>query len=324
MQPSLGIHYGSRAGIGPMGRGFSLTGFSRIERCGKDVARDGKAAPIVWDNTDCFCLDGQRLVPVSGTNGANGTIYHTEIESFSRVTSFSSSTDTLGPTNFSVETKDGRTLRYGYHTGRLEGQRDVSQGSETTVQVPARYAWALDQIEDRFGNYIAINYTSTTIGTATSFLPQSISYTGHTLASPDRGVVFEYGDITATDAVRATYVAGMAFDHTKYLSAVTVMVAESMVRHYSFGYWKVKPVPELRSITEDDGITSRDATTFNWDQSGSSDLQQVDIGDINDITGYPLPGSRLIRAADMDGDGLDDMGADLAYNSELRPKRIAS
>jgi hypothetical protein len=144
------------------------------------------------------------------------------------------------------------------------------------------------------------------------------------LASPDRGVVFEYGDITATDAVRATYVAGMAFDHTKYLSAVTVMVAESMVRHYSCGYWKVKPVPELRSITEDDGITSRDATTFNWDQSGSSDLQQVDIGDINDITGYPLPGSRLIRAADMDGDGLDDMGADLAYNSELRPKRIAS
>ena len=35
---------------------------------------------------DRFCLDGQRLMLVSGSYGASGSVYGTEKEGFSRVT----------------------------------------------------------------------------------------------------------------------------------------------------------------------------------------------------------------------------------------------
>jgi hypothetical protein len=49
---------------------------------------DGYAGPIKNDETDQFCLDGQRLIAKApGVYGADGTVYHTVIDSFSKVTS---------------------------------------------------------------------------------------------------------------------------------------------------------------------------------------------------------------------------------------------
>ncbi|WP_199789400.1 SpvB/TcaC N-terminal domain-containing protein [Sorangium cellulosum] len=41
IQPSLAITYSSRAGNGPLGVGFSLSGLSSIQRCHKTIAIDG-------------------------------------------------------------------------------------------------------------------------------------------------------------------------------------------------------------------------------------------------------------------------------------------
>src|SRR5262245_37446616 len=41
VQPSVALTYSSNAGIGYLGRGWSLTGFSAISRCGKTAAQDG-------------------------------------------------------------------------------------------------------------------------------------------------------------------------------------------------------------------------------------------------------------------------------------------
>jgi hypothetical protein len=51
------------------------------------LAQDGVRGSINYDANDRFCLDGQRLVAISGTYGADGTEYRTEIESFSKVIS---------------------------------------------------------------------------------------------------------------------------------------------------------------------------------------------------------------------------------------------
>lgn len=306
IQPTLALHYGSRAGNGQMGRGFSLSGLSQIKRCGRSVGRDGAASPVRWSNTDYFCLDGKRLIAISGGNGGEGTRYRTEIDNFSRISSLS--VDALGPRTFLVETMDGRKLWYGKSTGRLEGKRDVpvtSGGSPGTLD--ARYAWALDRVEDRFGNYMTIQYSLLYFGKSVSFLPSSIAYTGHPTVSPDRFVEFQYESSPAGYGVQQTYVAGMAFDQTTLLTDLRMKVGGSVVRRYHFAYLKSRPLPELNSVTEGDGVTEREPTIFDWHEEANSDFYSADLGSITDITTNVDPARRILRAGDIDGDGLDDL-----------------
>jgi RHS repeat-associated protein len=61
VQPSLALNYSSRAGNGPLGVGWSLSGVSAITACRRTPAADeayGARYP------DRLCLDGQRLVEV--------------------------------------------------------------------------------------------------------------------------------------------------------------------------------------------------------------------------------------------------------------------
>ena len=55
---------------------------------------------------------GQRLVPVNGDYGADGTEYRTTFEEFSRV--ISSGTAGSGPEKFKVWKKSGEIFEYGY------------------------------------------------------------------------------------------------------------------------------------------------------------------------------------------------------------------
>jgi hypothetical protein len=87
MAPSLSLAYNSQAGNGLVGMGFSLEGLAAIGRCPRTIATDGVRGSVNYDANDRFCLDGQRLIAISGTYGANGAEYRTEIESFTKVIS---------------------------------------------------------------------------------------------------------------------------------------------------------------------------------------------------------------------------------------------
>ena len=83
MQPDLALSYNSNRRNGLLGWGWSLSGLSVISRCPADHVRDGFVAGInpadlslYPDNKYRYCLDGQRLVNVSGNN------YRTENEQF--------------------------------------------------------------------------------------------------------------------------------------------------------------------------------------------------------------------------------------------------
>jgi hypothetical protein len=41
---------------------------------------------VNYDDNDRYCLDGQRLIAISGQNGKSGSEYRTEIETFSEPT----------------------------------------------------------------------------------------------------------------------------------------------------------------------------------------------------------------------------------------------
>ena len=69
LEPSLSFVYGSRGGNGLLGMGWSLGGLSVIHRCPQTEAQDGTRGGVHYDTDDRFCLDGQRLIAISGTYG---------------------------------------------------------------------------------------------------------------------------------------------------------------------------------------------------------------------------------------------------------------
>ena len=75
VQPQISLNYSSQGGNGIMGVGWSIGGLSTITRCRQTKETDGQSTAVDLTSDDRFCLDGQKLVAVSGTYGASGTEY---------------------------------------------------------------------------------------------------------------------------------------------------------------------------------------------------------------------------------------------------------
>nr|VFK68276.1 MAG: virulence plasmid B protein [Candidatus Kentron sp. UNK]VFK73512.1 MAG: virulence plasmid B protein [Candidatus Kentron sp. UNK] len=125
MQPDLAITYNSNGGNGLLGVGFSLSGLSVITRCGQTIAQDGRKGGIYYDARDRFCLDGQRLIAISGTDGGDGTEYRTEIDGYSKVVSHGQ--QGIGPAWWRVRTKSGQVMEF----GNTADSRIEAQGKDT-------------------------------------------------------------------------------------------------------------------------------------------------------------------------------------------------
>ena len=87
MVPSLKLSYSSQNGNGILGVGWTLAGLPSISRCAQTKAQDNVRGAVTFTTGDRFCMDGQRLVAISGNYGADGTEYRTEIDSYSRIIS---------------------------------------------------------------------------------------------------------------------------------------------------------------------------------------------------------------------------------------------
>jgi len=109
--PRINLNYSSNAGDGVAGIGWSIGGLSNITRCKQTLAQDGRSTAITLTANDRFCLDGQRLILTSGTYGAPGSTYRTEIDSYAVITAVNGSTG--NPAYFSVQRKDGTLSDYG-------------------------------------------------------------------------------------------------------------------------------------------------------------------------------------------------------------------
>jgi hypothetical protein len=152
MQPSVSINYNSGAGNGLLGYGWALSATSSITYDRKNLYHDGVLEPAYINAGSPFVLDGQRLIPISGSNGANGTEYRTEQESFSRIKSYGSSGGcSTCPNYFIVEQKDGIVIEY----GTLEST-NITKLKNTNGTLPI--IWYLSKVKDLYGNYIEYKY----------------------------------------------------------------------------------------------------------------------------------------------------------------------
>lgn len=150
MAPTLSIEYDSSSGDGNLGRSFTVGGLSQIVRCNRTKADDGYAKGIEFKDTDAFCLDGQRLVAVSGANGGVGTEYRTKIDGFSQIVSYGGTSG--DPSYWQIRTKAGLLLEY----GRGSTSRIIAKSYPPTSATAL--LWTLNRSVDTVGNEITYSY----------------------------------------------------------------------------------------------------------------------------------------------------------------------
>lgn len=210
-EPKLAFVYNSQAKNDWLGQGWNMSGISTIQRCPQILAIDGKRVGISYTDSDRLCLDGQRLVNVSGEYWQSGTTYHTELDNLSRVTQIGSQ----GDVKFVIKTKSGLTLNY-YRSFKPLNPVDLNQ----TIGQP--YAWVISSMQDEFGNKIKFFYDS---GSHEIVLKE--------IAYDDYKIVF---NSSSRQDSTLQYRSGRAFKRTKALTSVVSYHAESPVLKYRMGY----------------------------------------------------------------------------------------
>jgi RHS repeat-associated protein len=295
LTPKLALSYSSNRGDGLLGVGWGLAGLSAISRCNLTYAQDGVAGSPQLTATDRFCLDGNRLRITSGTYGAAGATYQTEIANFSNITS--NGTAGTGPAWFSVQGKDGLTYQYGNTTDSA-----ILAVGTTTVNV-----WALNAVLDRNGNAITFTYTDDT--TNGSYRIASIQYTctGSSLTNYGYSINFTYQTRSSVDPLYKFTVGGVD-NQFYYLTNITVDTVSgttlTMVHGYelTFGQGAASSRLRIASVQECGSSTSdcypMSSITYQDGQTGwGSEI--ANSGNAANLA-YALP-------IDVNGDGIDDL-----------------
>lgn len=304
IQPSIALTYSSSGGVGYIGRGWSLAGFSSISRCSKTVSQDGNATPVMLYPTDGYCLDGNRLRLQAGTYGQSGSVWATEIADFSRITASGyQSAGTLGfggPESWTVERKDGTRWTYGATTNAR-----VAVGDYNIARM-----WLLNQIEDRVGNKVVFTYESqdsTTIGTTH---PTKVEWTQTTHSSGTFVYSMEFEYISGGNAVissQAGFIAGATVRDTDLLTSISVKQSGSTVRKYVLSYESSPTTGAKRLIAiaecSDAAATDCLGTTTIGYQNGQSDLESSP----SFSTSISSTASNFNGKLDYNGDGYKDL-----------------
>lgn len=254
LAPQLSVNYSSQAGNGLMGKGWGLCGSSAITRVPQDLYHDGQVKEVQLNESDRFALDGIRLTV---TKKDVNTEYHTESESFSRITSYGTSGS--GPRWFKVETKDGKILEYG------NSDNSILQPSSKDEAM----FWYLSKITDPSGNYITYTYHSDR--TKGEFWLEKVEYTGNANA----GLV-PYNSVNLTYQARpdtsTTYIAGCGIVQNVLLTGIAAVNEGTTVHEYEFKYSQ-NIFSQLNEVIEyGTNHTALNSTKINWSANSSENV----------------------------------------------------
>lgn len=294
MSPALTLDYNSDGGNGLLGVGWSLGGLPSIGRCPKTVAQDGVKDRVDFTADDRFCMDGERLVVVSGTYGAANSEYRTEIEGFTKVVAYGAAG--AGPAYFKAWTKSGQIIEFGNTTD----SRILATGTST-----AR-SWAANRISDTKGNYLTISYYNNA-ATGEAY-PTRIDFTGNASASltPYNSVRFEYED---RDDDITQYASGATILTTKRLKRLkTYQGASTVVRVYELAYGTGSSTQRSRvtsiKLCDGSGTNCLPATTFSMTEASLSFPSQPAS---NPIATGNMGSALALYLGDWNGDGVTDV-----------------
>ena len=293
MEPKLELAYNSQGGNGLLGMGWSLSGLSTIGRCPRTMAVDGVRGGVNFDVNDRYCLDGQRLILISGTYGVAGSEYRTELDSFSKIVA--SGTAGNGVASFTVQTKAGLTMEY----GNTADSRIEAQG-KTSVRV-----WAINKISDVKTNYMTFSYVEDNANG--DYYPGRIDYSGNTSGgqSPAMSVRFSY---EARSDNNPGYQGGSVIKVTKRLISLKTYIGEAVADDNKLVYEMggATKRSRLKTYTKCDAQGNCFApTTLNWSEIATGLAQAsgglamaYNFGGLHNYVNIP---------ADLNGDGKSDL-----------------
>jgi hypothetical protein len=176
LEPQLALTYNSGGRNDIAGPGWSLSGWSIIERVNPRKGAPGYGLGGIFQGTaqtvyyyppppeaDIYLLDGAELVPCTTLGGTHCT----KIQSNQRIT--------FDGVNWYVWRKDGAKLTY-------SKAYTVSPGPDGVWNTPddVAWTWALKSVVDTHGNSVTYNWTMNRFGYC-GLHPDSISYNGVTV-----------------------------------------------------------------------------------------------------------------------------------------------
>ncbi|HEY3500252.1 MAG TPA: RHS repeat-associated core domain-containing protein [Polyangiaceae bacterium] len=329
MAPNLSLQYSSAGNDGMLGVGWALGGLSSITRCPATEGQDGSPDRVLFNNAaDRYCLDGRRLVLVSGTNGAVSAVYKTEVDSGVRVRI--TVADSIGPKTWQVDDGAGRMAVYGVYGGNALTRRTLDANGNTSQTQTVYLNWPKVQEQDAFNN--AISYTYNNLGGDSTSngvdLPVQIVYgncSGTQPACPFanwRQVTFSYQDRPAGDQFE-TYVNGVRIKRKVRLTRILAQIGGSSggfttINDYRILYQQstVSKRSLVTSVNRCDAAgVCMPATMFEWAGLGSSfgTYRTAQLSNANPaafstlLEGAGFPDDSTMAVLDVNGDGNDDV-----------------
>jgi hypothetical protein len=232
---------------------------------------------VDFDSNDKFCLNGQRLVLVSGAYGAVGTEYRTTQEEFSKIISYG--TAGSGPQYFKIWRKTGEILEFGNTAdSRIEalGRTDVM-------------VWALNKLSDTAGNYETFTYLEDNVNGG--FRIARMDYTGNAAQGlvPYNRIDFVYAARADTSVV---YSSGSKIVQDQRLTNIKVYADTALFRDYQLTYETIpglsgrsRPI-SLKECAPNalSGVDCFSATTFQWSNDGAATFTTINLSGTQGIT----------------------------------------
>ncbi len=289
--PSVSLSYNSGGGNGLLGLGWRLNAASVINRCSQTELIDGEMQGITGTSEDRFCLNGQRLVLVSGNYGEAGSEYRTYPDGRTKVIAVGQMSDAgmTGPDYFRVWREDGSYREFG---STASSQMRLNNGGGSVLNVVG--SWSESFSEDRYGN--RINYIYNESESRGESVLQRIEYGAGVRIEFDTsskydGINYDYNNFdygfTATLArpqVFSGYFLGSKTTLSHRLQRIRVIDNGQEVRrydlHYDSGNLNIRK-SRLRVIQESKDNIKLQPLTFTWsevDKTLEVDTQHRQIG----------------------------------------------
>lgn len=293
--PNISLSYNSNnTRSSTLGTGWALNGISSITRCARTRIHDEPIEGIVdmsvsYDSNDRFCLDGQKLILMTGTYSGHGATYKTLKDSFETITSYTGSVN--GPSYFKVKTKAGETKTYG--TGNAN---NYPAGDSSVIK-----SWYLKSVKDVYNNGIYYNYKTEHDGK--EFLVDYINY--GSAADTNLGKVqFTYEN---KSKVSNGFFNGSEYKQTQRIDYITTYYqTNSTYRYYDLSY-EVSPSSlhdRLTSIKECAATNVHCLTPLSFEWSDREIAFDTDSDMFLDASTSEM--KNYSRFFDVNGDGITD------------------
>jgi RHS repeat-associated protein len=298
LEPHLSVDYNSASSFGLMGVGWSMSGFSTIERTSL-----GRGAPSynssVTTTSDIFVLDGQELLlcPTGSLSPSclTGGNFTSVVEGYSRIL-YTAAND-----SWTITDKEGKVYTY----APIYQRSCSSCGGNINGNVTWRYG--LQSVTDTLGNTVTYGWVQNLFcGIWTG--PSSITYNGN-------AIYLNYTQTPTNESIG--YADGVGLTHIcGVIQSVDVQVSGSRARAYQFDYSLSSQTGQMLMTSAQeygkDAVLNSGGTVT----SGTS-LPAMTMGYSTSTPGFTVGQTGLVLAtynsndqfysSDVNGDGYQDL-----------------